>query len=342
MRVLVWHVHSGWLDAFVRGQHEYVLPVTNSGEGGADGRDWKVTEARPHELRGLDLDVVVLQRLEELDEVERLTGLRPGKDIGAVFVEHNTPRAEVPNSLHPLRNRGDLLISHVTHFNSLFWDCGNTPTTVIEHGIVDRGAQYSGELERLAVVINEPVRRWRVTGTDLLPAFARVAPVDVFGMKAEGLAERLGVGADAVVAAGDLHTAQLHPQLAQRRVYVHPMRWTSLGLSLLEAMHLGMPVVALDTTEARRAVPPEAGVVSTNIAELVAAARHFIEDPEAARAAGEHARAYALDNHGLARFLAQWDEVLAEVSGVSTNSITAPNPVAAPGPVVAPFERLSR
>lgn len=322
MRVLVWHVHSGWLDAFVRGPHEYVLPVSESGAGGADARGWAVTEARPHELRALDLDVVVLQRLEELDEFERLTGLRAGRDIPAVFVEHNTPRAEVPNSLHPLRNRSDLVIAHVTHFNSLFWDCGDTPTTVIEHGIVDRGPQYTGELERLGVVVNEPVRRWRVTGTDLLPAFARVAPVDVFGMKAEGIAERLGLGDDAVTAAGDLPTAQLHTQLARRRVYVHPVRWTSLGLSLLEAMHLAMPVVALDTTEVRRAIPADAGVVSTNIAELAAAARRFIADPEAARTAGLRARAFALEHYGLDRFLRQWDEVLGEVGGISTSSIS--------------------
>ena len=41
-----------------------------------------------------------------------------------------------------------------------------------------------------------------------------------------------------------------------RRCYVHPFRWTSLGLSLIEAMHLGMPVVALATTEVPDAVPP--------------------------------------------------------------------------------------
>ena len=40
--------------------------------------------------------------------------------------------------------------------------------------------------------------------------------------------------------------------MARRRLYLHPVRWTSLGLSLLEAMHLGMPVVALATTEVPR------------------------------------------------------------------------------------------
>src|ERR671938_804 len=58
---------------------------------------------------------------------------------------------------------------------------------------------------------------------------------------------------------------ELHGEMARRRAYLHPIRWTSLGLSLLEAMHLGMPVVALGTTEVHEAVPPEAGVVSTRL-----------------------------------------------------------------------------
>ena len=67
----------------------------------------------------------------------------------------------------------------------------------------------------------------------------------------------------------------MHAELAARRVYVHPYRWTSLGLSLLEAMHLGMPVVALAATEAVEAVPREAGVLSTNPDELGAAVGRF-------------------------------------------------------------------
>jgi glycosyltransferase involved in cell wall biosynthesis len=92
------------------------------------------------------------------------------------------------------------------------------------------------------------------------------------------------------------------------------VRWTSLGLSLLEAMHLGMPVVALATTEAPSAVPPDAGVVSTRVDVLLAALRWLADDPEQARLMGKAARAAALARYGLARFLADWDALLAEVT----------------------------
>src|ERR671914_1757000 len=86
---------------------------------------------------------------------------------------------------HPAADRPDLLLVHVTHFNALFWDAGSTPTRVVEHGIVDPGDRYTGELPHAAVVINEARRRARVTGTDLLERFAHAAPLDLFGIDAE-------------------------------------------------------------------------------------------------------------------------------------------------------------
>jgi glycosyltransferase involved in cell wall biosynthesis len=97
-------------------------------------------------------------------------------------------------------------------------------------------------------------------------------------------------------------------------VYVHPVRWTSLGLSLLEAMHLGMPVVALATTEVVEAVPSDAGVISNRPERLHAAVRRYLSDPDAARLAGKAARAAALERYGLDRFLADWDRLLGEVT----------------------------
>ena len=102
--------------------------------------------------------------------------------------------------------------------------------------------------------------------------------------------------------------------MARRRVYVHPVRWTSLGLSLLEAMHLGMPVVALATTEVAEAVPAGAGVISTSVDVLVDAARRLVADPEEARVMGKAARAAALARYGLARFLDDWDALIEEVT----------------------------
>jgi len=320
VRILLWHVHGSWTTSFVQGPHEYLLPVLP--DRGPDGRgrartwDWpaSVEELAPTALRGTDLDLVVLQRPHEVDLVREWTGREPGRDLAAVYVEHNTPGGSVPFTRHPLADRSDLPVVHVTHFNRLFWDCGRTPTFVVEHGIVDPGYRYTGELARSAVVVNDPVRRGRAVGTDLLPGLAGVVPVDVFGMGADAAAAHLGCPSDRLRAYEDVPQHRLHDELAKRRVYVHTARWTSLGLSLLEAMHLGMPVVALATTEAARAVPPGSGVVTASVEELYAAAEHLVGNPTEARQLGLRAREEACRRYGLGRFLADWELVLDAVA----------------------------
>jgi Glycosyl transferases group 1 len=310
MRILLWHVHGAWTTAFVHGRHEYVVPVLPDrgpdGVGLARTYAWpdSVTEMAPEQLRDERFDVVLLQRPHELEGLaEDWVGRRPGRDIPAVYVEHNAPQGRIADMRHPAADRPGLLVVHVTHFNALFWDTGSTRTRVIEHGIVDPGHRYTGELPRAAVVINEARRRARVTGTDLLERFSLAAPIDLFGMDAASLG---GIE--------DLPQSDLHDEMALRRVYLHPIRWTSLGLSLLEAMHLGMPVVALGTTEACEAVPHEAGAVSTRIDVLTGAVRRLIDDPGEAVARGSAARAAALERYGLERFLADWDDALEEVA----------------------------
>ena len=79
-------------------------------------------------------------------------------------------------------------------------------------------------------------------------------------------------------------------------------------------MHLGMPVVALATTEVNEAVPREAGIVSTSLETLREGLRRLIDDPEEARRRGAAAREAALGRYGLDRFLADWDSLLEEVA----------------------------
>ncbi|UJW30611.1 glycosyltransferase [Saccharothrix sp. AJ9571] len=318
MKVLAWHVHGSWMNAFVRGQHTYLLPKLAEGGPwglGRAGRPWpdNVLDVGADELGDIEVDIVVLQRPEEIDRAEKLLGRRPGRDVPAVFVEHNTPLGDVPDTRHPLAGQSAIPIVHVTHFNQLVWDSGDAPVMVIPHGVPDPGELYTGTEERAAVVINEPIRRGRRTGTDLLPAFCRAAPVDVFGMGLDGLNEHTGVAGDRLRPIGDLPLGDLHRELARRRLYLHTARWTSLGLSLLEAMTLGMPVVALATTEAAVTVPKEAGLVATDVGALTTMIRRLIEDPELARSTGKAAREHALAAHGLEAFLHNWDTLFGRV-----------------------------
>jgi hypothetical protein len=75
-------------------------------------------------------------------------------------------------------------------------------------------------------------------------------------------------------------------------------------------------VVALATTEATRAVPAGAGVLSTKVGDLVDASRWLLDDPAVARDLGDRAREVALRRFGLNRFHDDWNRLLTEVTCV--------------------------
>ncbi|HET6504216.1 MAG TPA: glycosyltransferase [Amycolatopsis sp.] len=309
LRILVWPVHASWTGAFVCGRHEYLIPASHESEPVLPPAARRVT---PEELGdGVDgVDVVVLQGPEELDLFTRWTGLRAGRDVPAVYVEHEPPTGDVPRTRHLLAAQTEIPLVHVTHFNRLMWDSGRAPSLVIEHGVPDPGLRYTGEERRAGVVYDGP--GWgRAAGTDLLTTFAEAVPVDVYGTGAKRLATRGG----RICPIGDLGREERVKNLARRRMYLHTARWTSLGSPLIEAMMLGMPVVAVAGTEVPRAIPPEAGFVSADLDELTGAIRVLLTEPDLAHRMGKFAREFALANYGLEAFLYRWDAVLRRVRG---------------------------
>ncbi|MDX6247961.1 MAG: hypothetical protein QOF10_1321 [Kribbellaceae bacterium] len=318
MRILAWHVHAAWMTSFVQGAHEYLVPVlpdrSADGMGRAQTYAWpdSVREITPEELPTADFDLVVLQRPAELELFQRWTGRSLGRrGVPAVYVEHNTPRGDINDWHHPLAGRADIPIVHVTEFNRTMWDNGIAPAMVIDHGVPDYGYHYTGELDSLVVSVNEPVRRWRVAGTDVVRKIAEQVPVSVYGMGTSELKSYIPHGLAMV---DDLSQAELHERMAAHFAYLHPYRWTSLGLSLIEAMTIGLPVLVLAATAAPEAVPAEAGLVSSDVGLLASTASRWRADRDEARERGQAAREHALRHFGLPRFLDDWDRLLKEVS----------------------------
>ncbi|WP_432156248.1 glycosyltransferase family 9 protein [Streptomyces sp. bgisy153] len=128
--------------------------ATGNSLGRARTWDWpdSVVELPPERLRDADIDLVILQRPHELALVDQWLGRRPP----LVYLEHNAPHGDVPDTRHPAADLPGVTLVHVTHFNRLMWDNGTAETAVVEHGIVDPGPRWTGELRHAAAVVNEP------------------------------------------------------------------------------------------------------------------------------------------------------------------------------------------
>jgi glycosyltransferase involved in cell wall biosynthesis len=114
---------------------------------------------------------------------------------------------------------------------------------------------------------------------------------------------------------GDIPYRNLHRFLADYRFLFSPIRYTSLPLALIEAMTIGMPVVALATTELPTAVlHGETGYISCDIDALIEHMRFLLSDYEEATRLGRNARAVAQQRFGLDRFIRDWNRAFALVT----------------------------
>jgi glycosyltransferase involved in cell wall biosynthesis len=221
-----------------------------------------------------------------------------------IFVEHDPPQASPTDTRHPVDDP-DVLLVHVTAFNELMWDSGRTPTRVIEHGVGDPGVRYRGDLERGIVVVNNLRSRGRRLGRDVFERARETVPLDLVGMDATSLG-----------GLGEVKRDELPAFLAPYRFFFHPIRWTSFGMAACEAMMVGLPIVALATTEMPTViVDGEAGFVDTRVDRLVGAMEQLLGDPVLAHRLGARAREIALDRFGLARFVADWNRAFRDVTG---------------------------
>jgi hypothetical protein len=312
LNVLTWHTHGSYLYYLSQAPHEfYVLskPGRPPGYGGRCGNiPWgdNVHDLPAEEARNQEFDCILFQDDPQwdTDQYELLTPAQ--RTLPRIYLEHDPPREHPTDTRHPVDDPNVLLV-HVTPFNALMWDSGRTPSRVVEHGVmIPPQVHYRGELERGLVITNHLARRGRRLGADLFVQAREQVPLDLIGM-----------GAGELGGLGEIEHAQLPSFAARYRFLFSPIRYTSLGLAVIEAMMTGLPVVALATTEMATVIDNGvSGFTDTDPAVLVERMRDLLHSPGLARALGMGARKRALERFHIDRFSADWDAALRHVTGI--------------------------
>jgi glycosyltransferase involved in cell wall biosynthesis len=309
LKILIWHIHGSYLNSLVRLDHDWYLPVKPGRPEGYGGRgptfdlpDY-VREVPSEQVRNLELDLVVFQTPRNYFE-DQLEILSPEQQrLPRVYLEHNTPKPDAVGMRHPFDDPTSLLV-HVTHYNRLMWENGRTPTVVVEHSVaIDPSVRYQGHLERGIMVANGVQKRPRIAGYDIFLVAREQVPLDAAGMQTEAFG-----------GLGDIPYRHLHRRVAEYRFLFSPMRYTSLPLAVIEAMTIGMPVIALATTEMPTVIQNgETGYISCDVDELIERARTLLANPAEARRMGDNARALSRERFGLDRFIRDWNAAFAQV-----------------------------
>ncbi|HZO70693.1 MAG TPA: glycosyltransferase [Ktedonobacteraceae bacterium] len=309
LNILIWHIHGSYLNTLARIDHNWFLPVKPGRPEGYGGRgptfdlpDY-VREVPAEAVRYLPLDLIIYQTPKNYfeDQYEILSDEQ--RRLPKIYLEHNTPKPHPTDTRHPVDDP-EVLLVHVTHYNRLMWDNGSTPTIVIEHSVaIDPTASYTGRLERGITIINGMQQRPRIAGYDLFLKARELVPLDAVGM-----------GTETLDGLGDVPYRELHRRIADYRFLFSPIRYTSLPLAVIEAMTMGMPVVALATTELPTVIEHgRSGYVSCDIDALLECMCYLLAYPEEARRLGENARMVARERFGLERFIRDWNAAFALV-----------------------------
>lgn len=310
LNVLTWHVHGTYLNNLCQVPHNWYLPVKEGRPAGYGGKgatfawpEW-VVEVPAEEVRHLHLDLVLFQSLANYQQDQHEI-LSPAQlRLPRIYLEHNVPRPHAVTTQHPVDDP-EILLVQVTHYNRLMWDSGRTPTRVIEHGVrVPPEVRYTGDLPRGVVVANGMQNRARITGLDLVLDLRERVPLDLIGMDTE----KLG-------GLGDIPYVDLHAIEARYRFYWHPIRYTSLGLALLEAMMVGLPALCFAVTEHPRVIQDGVnGFISNNLLELEERMHILLRDPALAREIGRAGQQVVRERYNIQRFVRDWDQTLREVA----------------------------
>jgi len=111
---------------------------------------------------------------------------------------------------------------------------------------------------------------------------------------------------------GDVPYRNLHHRLAEYRFLFSPIRYTSLPLAVIEAMTIGMPVVALATTELPTVIENGvSGFVSCDVEKLIEDMQFLLAHPQTAAQMGMKAKQVAKERFGLERFIRNWQKAFA-------------------------------
>ena len=310
LKILTWHTHGAYLLYLTQAPHDfYVLskPGRPAGYAGRSGHlPWgaNVHDLPVGEAKRQPLDLILFQDDPHYLEDPHLYLSAAQRGLPKIYLEHDPPREHPVDARHPVSDPA-VLVVHCTAFNRLMWDTGEVPTRVIDHGVIAPQAAYTGELEKGLVVINHIARRGRRLGFDIYRQAKAEVPLDLVGMGAQ---EAAGIG--------EVLHAELAAFAARYRFFFNPIRYTSMGLAVIEAMMIGMPVVALATTEMVTVIRDGVnGFIDTDPGKLTARMKRLLQDRDLAAGLGAAARTTALERFGIERFVADWNDAFLEVTG---------------------------
>lgn len=303
LRIFTWNIHGSYLYYLSKGGYEIYVPYNTKrsdryiGRGNTYPYGDNVKEIPANEVKNITFDLILYQADENyfIDQHDLFS--EEQLSLPKIYLEHDPPWGHPTDTVHPITEK-EITLIHVTHFNKLMWNSSLPDVKVIEHGVDLPETKFKGIIKKGLVVINNLPTRGRMLEYDIFKEVAKKIPLDLIGMGNE----EYGIG--------EIKHPDLPEFMAQYSFFFHPIRYTSLGLSLCEAMMIGMPIVALSTTETPSVIKNGFNGFAHNDIDYLIDKMKILMNIESVRwSISDRVRETAKELFDINRFVQQWETV---------------------------------
>lgn len=308
LKIFTWHIHGSYLYYLSQGGYDIFVPINELRTEGYYGLGKtfpfgsNVYEIPSEQVKNLEFDCILYQNNKNYftDQYETLSIEQ--RQLPKIYLEHNPPIKHPTESKHIIEDPS-ITIVHVTHFNKLMWNHNsNVATLVIEHGVMPSETTFKGEIERGIVVINNLPECGRLLGLDLFLEVKKHIAIDLIGLGTEELGGR------------EIPHPQLPEFISHYRFLFNPIRYASLSLAVLEAMMIGIPVVAMATNELSTVIRNGTnGYLHTDLKYLIQKMSKLLKDKNLASWMGIEGKLTVEERFDIKRFTGQWNDLFVSV-----------------------------
>ena len=303
-KIFTWPVHQQYLFELAQGDFDIYIP-----EGQTDAfrkqfsAQKNVFEINVDAIKNVALDCVLYQDGHNYLTAQYQVLSPQQRELPKIYLEHHPPKQHPTNAKHVVEDVNVQLV-HVNHYNALMWDNNGVPVNVIENGVTESHASFTGEKPCGVVVLEESPADDRITGMDIFRQVKEALPLEVIRIGKEGITYQ-----------------NLPEKLSPYRFLFCADRYASPGFPVQQAMMIGMPVVGLATTDLPTIISNEvSGFVHSDLQYLIRKMQQLIADPLLAVQLGANARSFALKNFSRNYFLDTWKQLIHQ-------TVTSNNPL---------------
>ncbi|MEX8546444.1 MAG: glycosyltransferase [Mucilaginibacter sp.] len=293
-KIFTWPVQQQYLLELAQGGFEIYIPEGQSESfRNLFAAQKNVIETNVAAIKDLQLDCILFQD-EHSYQTAQYEVLSPQqRELPKIYLEHHPPKQHPTNAKHWVEDV-DVQLVHVNHYNALMWNNNGLPVSVIENGVPESDASFTGIKSCGVVVLEENPAEDRVTGMDIFRQVKEALPLEVIQIGKKGITYQ-----------------NLAEKISPYRFLFCPDRYASPGFAVQQAMMIGMPVVGLATTDLPTIISNEfSGFVHSDLQYLIKKMQQLITDPQLAAQLGANARSFAIKMFSSTRFLADWKQLI--------------------------------